>query len=67
MKRIINTFILATIGIIFVFDTFAYVTANDSISEQITGWINQSTANLGIFLGLCFVIIAHFVFGKYRD
>lgn len=67
MKRVINAFILGVIGLIFIFDTIAYITHNDTISEQITGWINQSTANLAIFLGLCFVCIAHFVFGKYRD
>lgn len=67
MKRIINAFILGVIGLIFTFDTFAYVTHNDTISEQITSWLNQSTSNLIAFLALCAVFIVHFIYGKYRD
>jgi TRAP-type C4-dicarboxylate transport system permease large subunit len=67
MKRIINSFILGIIGLIFVFDTFAYILHNDTISEAVTGWLNQSTTNLVVFLAVCAVFIVHFVFGKYRD
>lgn len=67
MKRVINAFILGAIGIIFTFDTIAYITHNDTISEQVTTWLNQSTTNLVVFLALCAVFITHFVFGKYRD
>jgi len=67
MKRIINSFILGTIGLIFVFDTIAYVLHNDSISEQITGWLNQSTTNLAIFLAGVLLVCIHWIFGKYKD
>lgn len=67
MKRTINGFILGTIGVIFMFDFFAYALHNDSISEQITGWINQSTTNLYIFLSLMIVVGLHFIFGEYKD
>lgn len=66
MKRLINTFILGILGLIFVFDTFAYVTANDTISEQITSWINTGS-NIYIFCGIILIITAHFIFGKYKD
>ena len=66
-KRVINTFILGTIGVIFTFDTFAYLAHNDSISEQVTGWINQSVTNLVIFIGTVLVICCHFIFDKYKD
>lgn len=67
MKRAINSFILGTIAIIFTFDVFAYGLHNDTISEQITAWINQSTTNLWIFIGLVIIISTHFIFGKYND
>lgn len=67
MKRSINAFILGTIAIIFTFDVFAYAVHNDTISEQITGWINQSTTNLWIFIGLVIIISIHFIYGKYHD
>jgi len=66
MKRAINAFILGAIAIIFTFDVFAYILHNDTISEQITGWINQSTTNLWIFIGLVIIISTHFIFGKYE-
>lgn len=67
MKRTVNAFILGAIAIIFTFDVFAYAVHNDTISEQITAWINQSTTNLVIFIGLVIIISTHFIFSKYND
>jgi hypothetical protein len=66
-KKAINGFILGAIGIIFLCDFIFYATNNDTISEQITYWINQSTTNLIIFLCVVILIVTHFVFGKYKD
>jgi len=67
MKRVINTFILAIIGVIFAFDSFAYALHNDSISEQITLWINASSQNFWVFIAIVIMICTHFIFGKYKD
>lgn len=67
MKRFINGFILGTIGLIFISDLIFYVTNNDTISENITSWINQSVTNLIIFLVLSLLLITHFICGKYKD
>lgn len=67
MKRTINAFILGIIGLIFTFDTFAYLRQNDTISEQITGWIDKSTSHLVIFICLMVIVALHFIFGKYQD
>lgn len=67
MKRTINSFILGTIGLIFVFDTFAYIAHNDTISEQVTAWIDASTTNLVIFLAGVLLVCVHWIFGKYKD
>jgi hypothetical protein len=65
MKKVINAFVLGTLGVIFTFDTITYLLGNDTISEQITAWINDG--NELIFGGIVLVLITHFVFGKYKE
>jgi hypothetical protein len=65
MKKIINTFILGGLGVIFLFDSVVYVIGDDTISEQITGWINNGNGH--IFWGLVAILCTHFVYGKYKD
>jgi len=67
MKRFINGFILGAIGVIFLSDVIFYASNNETISEQITAWINQSTTNLVIFVCLMVITGLHFIFGKYKD
>lgn len=65
MKRAINAMILGTLGLIFAFDTVVYLLGNDTISEQITSWINNG--NHHVFWGIVIVIVTHFWWGKYKD
>jgi Na+/H+ antiporter NhaA len=63
-RKIVNTFILGGIGVIFSFDAVAYVFGNETISENITHWINDG--NTGIFWAIVIVLSTHFAFGKYK-
>lgn len=63
-RKIVNTFILGGIGVIFTFDAIAYVFGDETISENITHWINDG--NLPIFLGIVVVLSTHFIWGKYK-
>ena len=65
MKRLINTFILSALGLIFIFDAIAYSLSGYSISGEINLWINQSYSNLVIFFGIVIVLVAHFWLDRY--
>lgn len=65
ISEIIIATILGTIGFVFTIDCIFYIFKKNTISEQITGWINKSRTNLIIFLSIVAVICTHFIFSKY--
>ena len=67
MKRIITSFILGSIGVIFLSDLFFYTIGHDTISQEITAWIDQGVSHLVIFIGIVLLISLHFIYGKYEN
>lgn len=68
MKKFTPTFILATLGLIFVYDAIVeWFGSHATISETITNWINISPTNLIIFLSGVIILCVHFIWGYYKD
>jgi uncharacterized membrane protein len=65
MKRLINTFILGAIAVIFLFDSIVYGSTGWSISGNINAWLNDSAWNMGMGVVITVGLFTHFAFGKY--
>ena len=65
MKKIINTFILGAIAVIFLFDSIVYGTSGWSISGNINAWLHESLWNMGMGIVITTGLFLHFAIGKY--
>lgn len=64
MSKVINTFILATIGIIFSVDAVFLWIGNETISSNITDWVKDG--NELVFIGAVVALSTHFYFGRRK-
>lgn len=64
IDKIIATFILAVIGIIFSVDAVFLWVGNDTISNQITLWAKD---NPSAYWGAVILIVAHFWLGRKKN
>jgi hypothetical protein len=65
MKRLINTFILGSIAVYFIFDTFVYGLTGWSISGNMNAWLHADNFNLILYFSALILLTAHFYWGKY--
>lgn len=63
-QKIVSVFIMGSFAFIFAFDTLSLILGDETISEQITEWINNG--NQFTFGAIVVLLVVHFVFGKYK-